>query len=204
MRQQDLIIKQLAQKIANFIEPVITYLVIGSKKAAEEACNKVGSEVWETEKKLWEKLCSIGCIELKEAAGDMVVAPSDTDVRQVFTQEILKLLEGNPDLVKEVSSFMDYKTVQKLMTEDSSARITKQALEQGSKQTLLDRTRVLDEFNGLLEAFISRENISKSPERYGMPATEKSVTGLGVVGEKSHSDLRIEQIAEIKHITKRF
>ncbi|HII90774.1 MAG TPA: hypothetical protein HA262_01000 [Methanosarcina sp.] len=202
MRQQNLIIKQLAQKIVNFIEPAIPYLVIGSKKAAEEACKKVGSEVWETEKKLWEKLCSIGDIELKKAAGDMVVAPSDTDVRQVFTQEILKLLEGNPDLVKEVSSFMDYKAVQKLMTEDSSARITKQTLEQSSKQTLLDRTRVLDEFNSLLETFISRENISKSPERYGMPATEKPVTGLGVVGEKSHSDLRIEQIAEIKHIKK--
>ncbi len=202
MRQQDVIIEQLAQKIADFIEPVIPYLVIGSKKATEEACKKVGYGVWETKRKLWEKLCSTECIGLKEAAGDMIIASSDTDVRQVFIQEILKLLERNPDLVKEVSSFMDYKTVQKLMTEDSSARITKQTSEQGSKQTLIDRIRVFDEFNRMLEAFVARKNISKGPERYGMPATEKPVTGLGVVGEKSPSDLRIEQIAEIKHITK--
>ncbi|WP_243684523.1 hypothetical protein [Methanosarcina barkeri] len=35
-----------------------------------------------------------------------------------------------------------------------------------------------------------------------MQNTEKPVTGLEVVGEKTPSDLRIEQIAEIKHITK--
>lgn len=202
MRQQDVIIKQLAQKIVDFIEPVIPYLVIGSKKAAEEACKKVGSGVWETKRKLWEKLCSTECTELKEAAADMIVAPSDMDVRQVFIQEILKLLEKNPDLVKEVSSFMDYKTVQKLMTEDSSSRILKQTSEQGSKQTLIDRIQVFDEFNRLLEVFVTRKGVSQGMEREGMPDTEKPVTGLGATGEKSPSDLRIEQIAEIKHITK--
>ena len=52
MRQQDVIMKQLAQKVTDFIEPVIPYLVIGSKKAAEEAGKKVGPEVWEIKKKL--------------------------------------------------------------------------------------------------------------------------------------------------------
>ncbi|WP_292388169.1 hypothetical protein [Methanosarcina sp. UBA5] len=202
MRQQDIIIKQLAQKIADFIEPVIPYLVIGSKKAAEEACKQVGSGVWETKRKLWEKLCSTECIELKEAAGDMIVAPTDKDVRQVFIQEILKLLERNPDLVTEISSFMDYKTVQKLMTEDSSARIAIKTSKQISKQTLIDKIRVLDEFNRLLGAFIARKGISQGPDQYGTPDSEKPVTGLGVIGEKSPSDLRIEQIAEIKHTTK--
>lgn len=202
MRQQDVIIKQLAQKIANFIEPVIPYLVIGSKKAAEEACKQVGSGVWETKRKLWEKLCSTECIELKEAAGDMIVAPTDTDVRHFFIQEILKLLERNPDLVKEISSFMDYKTAQKIMAEDNSAGITVQTSKQISKQTLSDKIGVFDEFNRLLEAFVARKGISQVPERYGMPDTEKPVTGLGVIGEKSPSDLRIEQIAEIRHITK--
>lgn len=202
MRQQDVILKQLAQKIANFIEPVIPYLVIGSKKAAEEACKQVGSGVWETKRKLWEKLCSTECIELKKAAGDMIVAPTDADVRQVFIQEILRLLERNPDLVKEISSFMDYKTAQKIMNEDISARITVKTSKQGSKQTLIDRIRMFDEFNRLLEAFVARKGISQGLERYGISDAEKPVTGLGVIGEKSPSDLRIEQIAEIRHITK--
>jgi hypothetical protein len=206
MRQQDVIIKQLAKKITDFIEPVIPYLVIGSKKAAEEACKQVGSGVWETKRKLWDKLCSTDCVELKEAAGDMIVAPSDTDVRQVLIQEILKLLERNPDLAKELSSFMDYKTVQKLMTEDSSARIIKQGSKQdsnqGSKQTLIDRIRVFEEFNRLLEAFITRKDTSQGPELSEMPDTEKPAPFLGIIGEKSASALRMEQIAEIRQIAK--
>lgn len=55
MRQQDVVIKQLVQKVTDFIEPVIPYLVIGSKKAAEKACKQMGHEVWETQRKLWEK-----------------------------------------------------------------------------------------------------------------------------------------------------
>ena len=202
MRQQDVIIKQLAQKITDFIEPVIPYLVIGSKKAAEEACKQVGSGVWETKRKLWEKLCSTECVELKEAAGDLIVAPSDTDVRQVLIQEILKLLERNPDLAKEISYFVDYKAVQKLMTEDSSAMIIKQGSKQDSKQTLIDRIRVFEEFNKLLEAFIARKDISPGPELSEMPVTEKSAPDLGITGEKSASALRMEQIAEIRQIAK--
>lgn len=201
MRQQDVIIKQLAQKIADFIEPVIPYLVIGSKKAAEEACKQVGSGVWETKKQLWEKLCSIDCVELKEVAGDMIIAPSDTDVKQVLIQEILKLLERNPDLVREISSFMDYKTVQKLMTEDSSAGFIRQTPKQGSKQTLVDRIQVLKEFNKLLEAFIARKGISQGPELSETQDTGKITSSLRD-GEKTASASRMEQIAEIRQVKK--
>jgi hypothetical protein len=199
MRQQDVIIKQLAQKIADFIEPVIPYLIIGSKKAAEEACKQVGSGVWETKRRLWEKLCSTDCVELKEAAGDMIIASSDTDVRQVLIQEILKLLERNPDLAKEISSFIDYKTAQKLMTEDTLARTVKQDTKQGSKQTLIDRSRVLEEFNRLLEAFIARKGIFQGSELSEMPDAEKPALNLRI-GEKTASDLRMEQIAEIRQV----
>ena len=115
MRQQDVIMKQLAQKVTDFIEPVIPYLVIGSKKAAEEAGKKVGPDVWEIKKKLWEKLCSRECSELKEAAGDMVVAPSDPEVKQVFIQEILRSFEKYPDLAREISSFMEDEAIQRIM-----------------------------------------------------------------------------------------
>lgn len=200
MRQQDVIIKQLAQKITDFIEPVIPYLVIGSKRAAEEACKKVGPEVWEAKRNLWEKICSTECIELKEAAGDLIVAPSDPDVRQVFIREILKLLEKNPELAKEISSLMEHESVQRLMTEDRSARIAKKDLKQGSKQTLNDRVRVFEDLNRLLEAFVARKGISKTSDQFEMSDTEKPVQGLGISGENSASALRIKQIAEIKQI----
>jgi len=76
MRQQDVMIRQLAQIITDFIEPIITYLVVGSKKAAEEACKQWEPEVWGIKRELWNKLCSTEHVELKEAASDMIVAPS--------------------------------------------------------------------------------------------------------------------------------
>ena len=202
MRQQDVINKQLAQKITDFLEPVIPYLAIGSKRAAEEACKQVGSEIWEIKRRLWRKICSAECVKLKEAAGDLIIAPYDMDVRQVLIQEILELLERNPDLAKEISSFMEHKEVQKLMTEDSSARIIKQDLEQGSKQTLNDKVRVFEELNSLLEAFVARKGISIALDQFKMSDIEKPVQGLGISGENSASALRIKQIAEIKQIAK--
>lgn len=210
MRQQDVMIRQLAQRITDFIEPIITYLVIGSKKAAEEACKQMGPEVWETKRELWNKLCSTEHVELKEAASDMIVAPSDMDVRQVLIQEILKLLERNPDLTEEISSFIEDEAVQRLMTEDSSARIIiqnskqglKQDLQQGPKQTLIDRIRVFEEFNRLLEAFVTKNVNSQVPEKFKMPDIEKPDQGLGIVGKKSASASRIEQIAEIRQIAR--
>ena len=44
---------QLAQTVTNFLEPFLPYLIIGTKKAAEEAGKKVGSDVWEKGKNLW-------------------------------------------------------------------------------------------------------------------------------------------------------
>ena len=63
--------RQLAEKVTDFIEPAIPYLIIGSKKAAEEADKKFGPDIWEIEKKLWEKLCSEDCPELEIAARDI-------------------------------------------------------------------------------------------------------------------------------------
>ncbi len=202
MRKQEEMVRQLAQKITDFIEPIITYLIVGSKKAAEEACRQVGPDVWETKRKLWDKLCSIECVELQEAARDMIVAPYDTEVRQVLIQEILKLLERNPDLVKEISSFMEDEKVKRLVTDDSLARIIKQDLQQGPQQTLIDRIRVFEELNKLLEAFVARNVNSQVPERFEVSNIEKPDQGLETVGKKSASTLRIEQIADIRQITR--
>jgi len=150
MRQQDVIKSQLAQKVADLIEPVILYLVIGSKKAAEEARKKAGPEVWTVKKKLWDKLCSSESPELKEAAGDMVIAPSDPEVKQILVREILKSFEKNSYLEKEISSFIEAWSIEKLAVEESSGRLTVQ----GSRE----RARVLEEFNELLEKLMGKKS----------------------------------------------
>lgn len=150
MRQQDVIKSQLAQEVVDLIEPVIPYLVIGSKKAAGEARKKAGPEVWAVKKKLWEILCSVDRPELKEAAGDMVIAPSDPEVKQALVQEFLKSFEKNPDLEMEISSFIETEAVKKLATEERLGR--------ASFQNSNDKARVLKEFNELLEKLTAKNS----------------------------------------------
>ena len=155
MRQQDVILGQLAETVTDLIEPVIPYLVIGSKKAAEEARKKAGPEVWAVKKKLWEKLCSRESPELKEAAGDMVVAPSDPEVKQVLIREIINSFEKDPDLAKEISYFIEDELIQRMRAEQ------RMGAEDGSvkfiTQNSSEKTRVLEEFNKLFEEFTAKK-----------------------------------------------
>ncbi|MCQ1535864.1 hypothetical protein FTO70_09270 [Methanosarcina sp. KYL-1] len=169
MRQQDAIMGQLAQKVTDFIEPVIPYLVIGSERAVEEAGKKVGPDVWEIQKKLWEKLCSRERPELKEAAGDMVIAPSDPETKQVLVRDILILFEKDPGLAEEVSSFMEDELIQRMMqrmtAEQKMAAKKRTKAEDLSvkliKQNSSGKTRMLEEFNKLLEEFTAKNNTVK-------------------------------------------
>ncbi|HII01808.1 TPA: hypothetical protein HA351_09235 [Methanosarcinaceae archaeon] len=147
---------QLAQTVTDFIEPVIPYLVIGSKKAAEEAGKRVGPEVWELEKKLWEKLCSRVRPELKEAARDLIIAPSDPELKQVMVREILKSFEKDPDFAKEISASMEDELIRKLTAEQ---RMT------AFQQSPADKTGVLEEFNKLLDEFVAKYSIVQKSER---------------------------------------
>ena len=70
MRQQDIIIRQLAERVIDFIEPAIPYLIIGTKKAAEKAEKKLGPETWGVMNLLWEKFCPEDCPEL-ESNGEL-------------------------------------------------------------------------------------------------------------------------------------
>ncbi|MDD3246017.1 MAG: hypothetical protein PHF18_04025 [Methanosarcina sp.] len=155
MRQQDVILRQLTETVTDLIEPVIPYLVIGSKKAAEEARKKAGPEVWAVKKKLWEKLCSRESPELKEAAGDMVVAPSDPEVKQVLIRKIINSFEKDPDLAKEISSFIEDELIQRMRAEQ------RMGAEDGSvkfiTQNSSEKTRVLEEFNKLFEEFTAKK-----------------------------------------------
>ena len=110
MQQESPNIKQVAKIITYFLEPAIPYLVIGSKKAAEEAEKKMGLEKWELEKKLWARLCSKEPQKLKDAAGNIVIFPFDPQIKQALIQEIFKTLEHDPNLAKEISSIIEEHT----------------------------------------------------------------------------------------------
>ncbi len=158
MRQQDLIIIQMAQTITDFLEPVIPYLVIGSKKADVAAGKKEGPDIWAIKKKLWGKLCSRERPELKEAAGDMVISPSDPEVKQVLTQEILNSLEQDPDLALEISSFMEEKTIKKIIEKEVSKL---------KRQSSNNKNKVFEELDKLLEEFLAKRSTVEQLELSG-------------------------------------
>jgi len=213
MQQQDVIMRQLAETVTDFIEPVIPYLVIGSKKAAEEAVKKVRPEVWDIKKNLWEKLCSREWPELEVAARDMVVAPSDPEIKQALIQEIIKLLGKNPDLAKELLYFMENDAIQKIIVEDRLVNI---------KQNSSDRNKVLEKFNKILEEFVAKNSTVQDLEQLEIPETETTAPDLRVtnrnddsagkphlnythiqldqriITEGSAIDIRMAKIAEIK------
>jgi hypothetical protein len=213
MRQKDIIMRQLAETVTYFLEPVIPYLIIGSKKADEEAGKKVGPDVWEIKKRLWEKLLSTEWHELEVAAKDVVIAPSDPEVKQVLIQEIIRSFENNPDLAREVLFLIESDSIQKIMAEDRSVNI---------KQRSNDKNKVLEEFNKLLEEFIAKNSILQDPEQLEIPDTETTAPSLRVttrndasteephlnythiqldqrvIIEGSAIDIRMAKIAEIK------
>ncbi|WP_048171627.1 hypothetical protein [Methanosarcina siciliae] len=119
MMQQDSL-WQLAQSVTKFLEPLVPYIIAGTKKAAEEAVKKVGSNVWEKGKSLWGKLYSKEQPELKEAAGDMVILPTDVEVKQNFTQEVQKTLENDPDLAREIETMMQDSVIQRVLANSNS------------------------------------------------------------------------------------
>lgn len=119
MTQPDSLV-QLAQAVTNFLEPLLPYIIIGTTKAAEEAGKKAGSDVWERGKNLWGKMCSKEQPELKEAAGNMVILPTDYEVKKAFYQEILKTLEKYPEVAKKISSMMEDGVIQRVIAKSSS------------------------------------------------------------------------------------
>jgi hypothetical protein len=212
MRQEDIIIRQLAERVTDFIEPSIPYLIIGSKKAAEEADKKLGPDIWEIKKELWEKLHSEDCPELELAARDIIVAPSDPEVKQVLIRVIIRSFESNLNLVRDVLYFMGKEEVQRIMT-DSSIDIG---------QSLSERDKVLKEFNTLLEEFLAKGCTFQDLEQLGIPSVEMTFPDLKVatgkyaghekpyqhythiqldqrvITEDSPSAIRMAKIAEIK------
>jgi hypothetical protein len=181
MRQQDLIIIQMAQTITDFLEPVIPYLVVGSKKADVIAGKKEGPDIWAIKKKLWEKLCSKGKPELREAAGDLIISPSDPEVKQVLTQEILESLEQDPDLALEISSFMEEKTIKET--------IEKEVLRL-KRQSSNNKNEVFEELNKMLEEFLEEKNTVQDLEQLKLPNCETNSPLQGTATPETSINVR--------------
>lgn len=175
MRPQDIIIRQLAERVIDLVEPAIPYLTIGTKKAAVKAEKKLGPEIWDVTSKLWELLCPEDYPELEIAARDILSAPSNPEVKQVFVGIVVNSFENNLDMVREVIYFMGREEVQRIMVEDNSVTDTGRSTD--------ERDKVLKEFNRLMEKFLAKGSTFKDLEQLGIPSVKMADLDNGIKTE---------------------
>lgn len=97
-----MVFEQLAQSIMEIIAPALPYLIIGGKKAAEEAAKKMGSDAWEKAKTLWKRLTPRMKSRAKEAARDVAASPDDPELREDLREQIKEILSDDPHLAEEL------------------------------------------------------------------------------------------------------
>lgn len=170
MRQQNLEGGQLAQEVIDFLEPVILYLVIRSKRADKEAGKKVGVQAWEIRKKLWEEFSSIEYPDLKEAAADLAAAPSDPETKEILVRKLFAAFEKNPEFAQKILAFMKENRVRRILAEAAE----RGNLYLSSEKNPPDKERIIEEFNSLLEAFLEEKNSTRNLEQLEPEDEEKN------------------------------
>ncbi len=98
-----MVFEQLAQSIMEIIAPALPYLIIGGKKAAEEAAKKMGSDAWEKAKALWDRLSPRMKSRAKAAARDVAASPDDPELQKALKKQLEEILSEDPHLAEEVS-----------------------------------------------------------------------------------------------------
>ena len=135
------------------------------------------------------------------------------EVKQILIQVIIRSFESNLNLVREVLYFMEKEEVQRIKSEYGSIDIG---------QSSSERNKVLEEFNRLLEEFLTKGSTFQDLERLGIPSVEMTFPDLKVatgnyaragkpyqhythiqldqrvITEDSPSAIRMAKIAEIK------
>jgi hypothetical protein len=143
----------------------------------------------------------------------VVIAPSDPEVKQVLTQEILESLEQDPDLALDISSFMEEKTI-KTIIEKETVRLKKQSSNY--------KYEVFEDLNKMLEEFLAKKSTVQDLEQLeplncetdssfqgaSTPETSINVRNLkrqythiqlnqGIQSDGSPSAIRMAKIAEM-------
>jgi len=99
--------------LTDFLKPYLPFLMEMGVKAAGSASEKFGEDVWETAKKIWERLRPK--LEAKDdarIAAEQVAAKPDSKARKdVFQEELETLLKENPDLAEEIAEILAERTL---------------------------------------------------------------------------------------------
>lgn len=91
-----------------FLNPCLPFLLKLGEKSAESAASKVGEDIWDKAKKIWEKLQPQ--VEAKEdariAAQQLAAKPESEPRKAVFQEELETLLKENPSVAAAISQIL--------------------------------------------------------------------------------------------------
>jgi len=102
-------ISALAATLVGFLTPALPYLVKGGEKALEAVSEKIGEDVWESAKAIWQRLR--GKLEASpaalEAAQDLAGEPDDGDAQAALRRQLKKLLSSDDALATEIARLLE-------------------------------------------------------------------------------------------------
>jgi hypothetical protein len=91
------------------LRPCLSSLIqAGGAAAVESAGGQIGTDAWETAKKIWDKLHpKLNAKEDARIAAEQLAAKPDSEARKaVFQEELEALLKENPDLAEAIAQIM--------------------------------------------------------------------------------------------------
>jgi hypothetical protein len=94
--------------LSSLLSSCLPFLIKLGGKAAESASSKIGTDAWETGKKLWEKIHPKleAKADARIAAEQLAIKPESEARKAVFHEELETLLKENPDLSKEIAKIL--------------------------------------------------------------------------------------------------
>jgi hypothetical protein len=91
------------------LRPCLSFLIqAGGTAVVESAGGQIGTDAWETAKKIWDKLHpKLNAKEDARIAAEQLAAKPDSEARKaVFQEELEALLKENPDLAEAIAQIM--------------------------------------------------------------------------------------------------
>jgi len=110
----------MAQSAVEIMAPALPFLIMGGKKAVEEAGRKIGSEAYDKAKSIWDKVNSNK--KIQEAAKDVAASPENEANRLKLSKQLEDLFIEREDIAEQVNGILKIQVAQKI--EDLSGEAT--------------------------------------------------------------------------------
>ena len=102
----------MAQSAVEIMAPALPFLIMGGKKAMEEAGRKIGSDAYDKAKSLWDKVHSDKRIQ--ETAKDVAASPDNEANRLKLARQLEDLFIERRDIAEQVNDILKIQVIQEI------------------------------------------------------------------------------------------